>query len=117
MANDIRGEVSFKALGKEWTLKMGNGAVRHAENATGKTLPQIGKELSNEATASISLLTQVFCAALKRHHPEVTMEVCDDIFDDIGQAEAGMLLGKAFQLMQPKGETGGEVRPPKATAG
>ena len=90
MANDIRGEVGFKAIDKEWTLKLGNGAVRHVENETGKSFTQIGRDLSNEATASISLLTQVFCAALKRHHPDITLEDCDDIIDDIGHEQAGV---------------------------
>jgi len=117
MANDIRGEVGFTAVGKDWTLKLGNGAVRHVENETGKSFTQIGKDLSNEATASISLLTQVFCAALKRHHPDVTMEDCDDIIDDIGHEQAGTLLGKAFELMQPKGAKAGAARPRKATTG
>lgn len=117
MANDIKGEVSFKALDKEWTLKLGNGAVRHVENETGKTFPQIGRELSNENSASITLLTQVFHAALTRHHPDITIEVCDDIIDEIGHDGAGIHLGKAFQLMQPKAAKGGENRPKKATVG
>jgi len=117
MANDIRGEVGFKALEKDWTLKLGNTAIRHVENETGKSFPQIGKELSNEETASISLLTQVFHAALTRHHPEITLEQCDDIIDEIGHEKAGTLIGKAFQLMQPKPPKGGESRPTKATAG
>ncbi len=117
MANDIKGEVGFKALGKDWTMKLGNGAVRHVENETGKTFPQIGKELSNEGTASISLLTQVFHASLVRHHPDATIENCDDIIDEIGHEEAGTLIGKAFELMQPKAPKGGDVRPKTATAG
>lgn len=117
MANDIKGEVGFKALEKDWTLKLGNGAVRHVENETGKSFPQIGKDLSDEGTASITLLTQVFHAALIRHHPDATIEDCDDIIDEIGHEEAGTLIGKAFQLMQPKAPKGGESRPTKATAG
>lgn len=117
MANDLRGEVDFEALGKTWTLKLGNGAVRHVENATGKSFPQIGAELSDEATASVSLLTQVFCAALARHHPDITLEVCDDIIDEIGHEGAGTHLAEAFKLMQPKASKGGDRRPRKATAG
>jgi len=117
MANDIRGEVEFKALGKTWTMKLGNGAVRHVENETGKAFPQIGRELSNEKTASISLLTQVFHASLRRHHPDITIDDCDDIIDEIGHEEAGTLLGRAFELMQPKAGKGGDGRPRRATAG
>lgn len=116
MANDIRGEVGFRALDKDWTMKLGNGAVRHIENETGKSFAQVGAELSDETTASITLLTQVFCAALQRHHPDTAMEVCDDIIDEIGHQKAGELLGEAVQLMQPKVAKGGGDRPRKATA-
>jgi len=117
MANDIRGEVGFQAIGKDWILKLGNGAVRHVENATGKSFPQIGRELADSETASITLLTQVFWAALKSRQQDVTIEDCDEIIDDIGHARAGELLGEAFTLMQPKAAEGGEVRPSKATTG
>ena len=116
MANDIRGEVSFAALGQTWTMKLGNGAVRHIENETGKPFAQVGAELSDETKASITLLTQVFCAALQRHHPGVTVEDCDDIIDEIGHQKVGELLGEAVQLMQPKAAKGGAERPRKATA-
>ena len=116
MANDIRGEVGFTALNRSWTLKLGNGAVRHIENETGKSFAQVGAELSDEATASISLLTTVFCAALQGHHPGTTLEECDDIIDDIGHLRVGELLGEAVQLMQPKAAKGGGTRPRKATA-
>lgn len=117
MVNDIRGEVGFEAVGKTWTMKLGNGAVRHIENETGKPFPEVGKELSDEAKASITLLTQVFRAALTRHHPNVTMEDCDEIIDEIGHEKAGALLGEAFKLMQPKAAKAGAARPRKATAG
>ncbi|MDO5895123.1 hypothetical protein [Agrobacterium sp. Azo12] len=117
MANDIKGEVGFTALGKDWTMKLGNGAVRHVENETGKTFPQIGRELSGDDTASISLLTEVFRASLIRHHPDVTIEDCDDILDEIGHEKAGELIAEAFQLMQPKAQKGGASHPRKATTG
>lgn len=116
--NDIKGEVGFKACGKDWVLKLGNGAVRHIENETGKPFPQIGRELSDEKTQSVTLLTLVFCAGLKARQPDTTLEECDEIFDDIGHAEAGSLLGRAFELMQPKATKGGDQsRPRKATTG
>lgn len=115
MANDIRGEVAFQACGKDWIMKLGNGAVRHVENETGKTFVQIGAELSDTSKASITLLTTVFHASLIKHHPGVTLSDCDDIIDDIGHEEAGTLLGKAVKAMQPQRKGGGD-RPRKATA-
>lgn len=116
MANDIRGEVGFRALGKDWIMKLGNGAVRSVEAETGKSFAQVGAELADEAKASITLLTQVFRAALEQHQPGVSMEECDSVIDEIGHAQVGDLLGKAVKLMQPKTAKGGDTRPRKATA-
>jgi len=67
---DFTGDVEFQALGKAWTLKMGTKAMRKIEGATGKPMPVIGRELSNEETASIDLVTKVFWGALQHHHPD-----------------------------------------------
>ncbi|MEF2551989.1 hypothetical protein VQ042_11560 [Aurantimonas sp. A2-1-M11] len=117
MANDLRGEVEFDALGKKWTMRLGNGAVRSIEAKTGLAFPAIGKALGDEETARIELFTTVFMGSLQGRHPDITMEDCDDIIDDIGQEHAGVLIGQAFERMQPKAkdQKGGANRPRKAT--
>lgn len=115
MANDMRGEVGFEALGQSWTLKLGTGAMRSIENAAGKSISAVGDELGNETTATITLMAIVFQEALRKHHPDVTADRCDDIIDDIGLMETGRLIGLAFEASQP-GKKGGDARPPKATA-
>lgn len=115
MANDMRGEVGFEALGQAWTLKIGTGAMRSIESETSKPITTIGRLLDNEETATITLLATIFRAGLQRHHPDVTVEKCDDIIDAIGHEKAGTLIGKAFHAAQPK-KKGGDARPRKATA-
>jgi hypothetical protein len=115
VANDMRGEVEFQALDRTWTLKIGTGAMRAIENETKQPITMVGKLLDNEETASITLLASIFRAGLQRHHPDVSVEMCDDIIDDIGPAEAGTLIGKAFSAAQGR-KKGGGARPRKATA-
>lgn len=102
MANLVRGEVSFDASGKAWTMKMGTGAMCDIENATGKSISEIGASLGNPKTASITLLRAVFWGSLQRHHAGTSLKDCDDLIDELGMARAGQLVGEAFQSALPK---------------
>lgn len=116
MANDIRGEVGFDALGQSYTLKFGNGAVRHIENETGMPFAQVGAALADPEKATITVLTVAFQGALRRHHPGLCLDDVDDIIDAIGSEKAGKLLGEAVALTYPpapKGDAKGNPR--KAT--
>ena len=113
MANKERGEVSFEALGKSWTMKIGTGAMCEMEDTLGKGISEISQELSGKSV-KLSLLRTIFWASLQRHHAGTTLQECEDIIDEIGVAEAGPLIGKAFQAAFPKKEPG--TRPRKAAA-
>ncbi|MDE3797595.1 hypothetical protein I7G59_09675 [Sinorhizobium meliloti] len=116
MTKDFTGEVTFEALGKTWTLKMGTKAMRKIEVVTEKPMPVVGKMLTSEETASIDLMTKVFWGGLITHHPDVTVDDCDDIMDAVGHTRAGQLIGEAFEAAQAP-QSGGAERPRKATAG
>jgi hypothetical protein len=117
MTNDIRGEVGFDALGQSYTLKFGNGAVRHIENETGMSFAQVGAVLSDPAKATMTVLTVAFHGALRRHHPDLSIDDVDDILDDLGPEKAGKLLGDAVALTYPPAPKGGaKSNPRKATA-
>jgi hypothetical protein len=121
MANDIRGELGFEALGKSFTLKFGNGAVRHVENETGLSISEVAAALTDPRKMTATLFTRAFHGALLRHHPDLTIETVDDIIDSLGSAEAGSLLAQAVALAYPAKAQGGEAKgranPRKATAG
>lgn len=117
MANDLRGEVGFDALGQSYTLKFGNGAVRHIENETGMSFAQVGAALADPEKATMTVLTVAFHGALRRHHPGLSLEDVDDLIDDLGPEKAGKLLGEAVALTYPPAAKGGEGgNPRKATA-
>lgn len=113
MANLMRGEVSFEASGKTWTMKMGTGAMCEIEAATNKSISEIGSSLGNPKTASITLLRTVFWGSLQHHHVGTSVKDCDDLIDEIGMVRAGQLVGEAFQSALPK--KAGAARPPVAT--
>lgn len=115
MANKERSEVSFEAAGKIWTMKIGTGAMCEIEDATGKGISQISRELTGD-NVTLSLLRTIFWASLQKFQKGTTIDECDDLLDEIGVATAGPLIGKAFQAAFPKSEAGVNKGPRKAAA-
>ncbi len=115
MANAQRGEVSFEASGKTWTMKIGTNAMCEIEDLTGKGISEVGQLLGNEKTASITLLRAVLCGSLQEHHEGITPRECSALMDEVGIDIIGQKIGEAFQAAFPKAKAGGS-RPPKATA-
>jgi hypothetical protein len=116
MANRERGEVEVQALGKTWTLKLGVNAMCEIEDATGKSITEIGSLLSNPKTATIRMLRTVMWGALQDRHEGTGIKEAGDLIDEIGMDQAGVKIGEAFSAATP-GAKGGESRPRKATAG
>lgn len=115
MANRQRGEVTFEANGETWTMKIGTNAMCEIEEATGKSISEVGKLLGNEKTASMSLMRAVFWGSLQEHHDGITLKQAAGLIDEIGAGEAGALIGKAFEAAFPK-QKEGSARPQIATA-
>lgn len=116
MANRERGEVEFQSLGKTWTMKLGVNAMCEIEDATSRSIAEIGALLGDTKTATIKLLRTVMWGALKDHHDDIAMKEVGAIIDGIGMNEAGRLIGAAFTAATPEAKDGGD-HPPKATAG
>lgn len=114
MANAQRGEVSFPAIGREWTIKLGTNALCEVEGALGKTISEIGRLMEDPERVTLSALRVFIRAGLRAKHPDVTLEDVGNIIDDLGMAEAATLIGNANVLARPEAETG--ANPPKATA-
>ena len=114
MANAERGEVSFEASGKTWTMKIGTEAMCSIEGLTGKGIAEVGKLLGNEMTATITMLRAVFCGALQEHHEGISPKECSKLMDEVGVDVIGQKIGEAFQAAFPKAKEGA-ARPPKAT--
>ena len=116
MANEHRGEVSFEASGKTWTMKFGTTAMCEIESVTGKNITEIGRELSNPDTATITLMRAVFWGSLQHKHEGIGLKECGELMDDVGVSRTGELIGQAFQAAFPTRKAGGDENPRKATA-
>lgn len=113
MANKERGEVSFDALGKTWTMKIGTDAMCAMEDKAGKGISEIAAELGG-ASVKLSTLRLLIWAGLQHHHEGLSLKECSEIIDDFGVAEIGPIVGQAFQAAFPKKDA--DARPPEATA-
>lgn len=116
MANHERGEVSFEASGKLWTMKFGNNALCEIEALTGKSMGEVLQLLGNEKTASITMMRAMLWGALQEHHEGISPKECSTLIDEIGMNVIGPKIGEAFAKAQPKAKEGAS-RPPKAATG
>ncbi|OLP56671.1 hypothetical protein BJF92_11320 [Rhizobium rhizosphaerae] len=114
MANREKGEVSFSCEGKTYTMKLGTGAMCAIEDATGKSIGEVGKALGNPETATLTMVRIVFWASLQGHHPGTSLADCDELIDEIGVSRAGELIGQAFQAAAARKSP--DARPRTATA-
>ena len=110
MANPHKGEV---ALG-DYTLVMSINAVCELEDALGKSIDEIGAEMSG-GSMRMGTLRAVVWAALQEHHPGTTMQDAGRIIGEVGMDEVGPKIGEAFQAAFPQKEGAkGKADPRKA---
>lgn len=115
MANLQRGEVSFKAKGQEWKVKLGTNAMCEIEDATGKSIIEIGELLGNQKTATLKLVRDVLWGGLQEFHAGIDLKKVGTLIDDIGMAAAGQLIGQAFTAATTGSQAkGGGSHPKKA---
>ncbi|MBD9525207.1 hypothetical protein IB235_00105 [Paracoccus sp. PAR01] len=109
MANRFLGEVSASAEGQTFTLRMDFNAMIEFEDATGKPAIdafQEAEQAAAEGRVDFKLLRNIVFAALKRHHPDATIET------------AGTILSEDTQIVQSLlAAVAPEVKPGKARAG
>lgn len=118
MANKQRGEVSFEADEKTWTMKIDTNAMCEIEELAGKPIAEVGQLLANPKTASMQLIRTVFLGSLKHYHDGLGVREVGEIMDDIGIAKAIELIGEAFSMAIPqekKGKAAAKLNPQKGT--
>jgi hypothetical protein len=105
MANPHRGEVSFEADGKTWTMVFTTNAICELEAETGESIHAFGSKLD---APSMKMVRVMVWAALRPRHPEITIEAAGDIMDAIGVEKAGNLVSRAMSLLftEAKGKPG-----------
>lgn len=82
MANRFMGEVSAQSVdGRDWTLRMDMNAMCEFEEATGTPAIEAFQQ-AEQGGASIPMMRHVVFAAIKRHHPDATIEDAGDILSE-----------------------------------
>jgi hypothetical protein len=112
MPNINRGDVSFEAEGKSYTLRFSIDALCNLEEAAGKGFAAIAIELTDPERMSVTLLRKVLWAGLLDHHPDIDLKAAGELIVAAGGAVAVLeQIEKAFAAAFPEKEEG--ARPPK----
>jgi hypothetical protein len=119
MANPHKGELSFEADGKTYTLVYSNNALVELEDKLNRGIVDLTTEMSlwaqDPTKIRLGLLRAVFWAAFIEHHPEVDLKAAGELITKVGGvAEVTSLVGEAFARAFPDPETK-DTHPPKAS--
>lgn len=116
MANREKGEVSFDAQGKTWTLRYSTNALCELEEATGHGAIELANSMADETKIRISDLRYMLWAGLTDKHDGITVKEAGRLMDALGMDKAGPLIGEAFQAAFPSGGEAGEAEKGKSEA-
>lgn len=100
MANPHRGEVSFKAGEKDYTLCFTINAVCELEDRLGKSVGEIVSDMGR-----ISVVRAVLWAGLLHHH-KVSIEQAGEIMHEAGAAATAQAINAAMAMAFPQPEAG-----------
>lgn len=119
MANIQRGQVELKAGDKTYTLQFTVNAICELEARLGLGIAKIAKTMSEPAEVSLTFARALAWAALRSHHPNLTLDQAGDIVQEVGMTETIDQVGLAFMAAFPPPKevegTGGPLVP-NATA-
>ncbi|MFB6460453.1 hypothetical protein [Bradyrhizobium tunisiense] len=108
MANPQKGEVSFEALGRTFTMRLGTNARALVEGKTGLSWATLMKRPEEEWRERDAII--IMWAGLYQHH-KLTEEEVGDLLDEIGSQECSRLLLKAFGIANPPEVANGATGP------
>ncbi len=91
-------EVQLKAGEAIYVLYAGNRALRLIERETGKPLPEL---LENLDAIGFGTMTTLVWGMLQRHHPALTVDDVDEIFDAAGYEAVSEAMGQALERAFP----------------
>ncbi len=84
MANPFRGEKTFDADGKTWTLCFPSKSIRAFEAAVGFGINHLPVKLQDPSTLTYNLMVTLVWAGLLHNHKEITKDRADELIDEIG---------------------------------
>lgn len=107
MGNPYRGEASFEALGKQWTLRFNTNALAEFEEAAGVSLASLGTGMG------IKQLRALVWAGLGFHHRRLRggIENAGTMIDEVGAKEMAEVVTQAMSSAFPQSEGDGESPP------
>ncbi len=108
MGNKNRGEVSFEADGKTWTLALGINALCELEDEFGTPINEVFASMDN-GRVNVRTLRSMMRAGLARHHGAVSHFETGDLIEAVGLTETARLIGDAVKSALPDA-TPGEVK-------
>jgi len=114
MANALRGEASFEAAGKTYTLCCHVNALCEAEDALGMDIDVLLAKYAGGT--SVRLVRGLVWAGLQQKHP-CTIEEAGEIIADAGFLNAKAALEKALMNAMPPEATAEENPPKRGRAG
>ena len=110
----MRGEETFQADGKTWTLRFGNSAICSAEEHFKQPFGEIVNELGGTGFYFTKFRT-LFRLGLRHHHSGATDEVASNLIDEIGVAEALRITVESIKAAMPKAKATAAGEAPAAT--
>jgi len=98
LANKNKGEVSFEANERSYTMRFSANALCELEDVLNMGVNDVAEQMSKPKNLRIKTVRGIFWAGLRDHHPEITIQKAGDIIQDISLPRCLELIGKAFNL-------------------
>jgi len=95
----MKREVIIRVNGKEYTLRLGNNALCRFEAETGITAIKLAALGPDEMEQRF--MRALLWAGLKKHHPDMTLDMAGDLIDDIGLDQTGEYIRDALSAAHP----------------
>lgn len=109
MGNPHKGDVTFEAGGRSYTLRFSVDALCALEEVSGRGIVALSTELSDMDRVSLTLLRKVVWAGLREHHPDIDMKSAGELIVEAGGLAAMMgVVGTALSRAFPQGPEDGE---------
>lgn len=106
MANPHRGEVTFEVDGKSYTLMLNTNAICELEAEMNKGIDEIAMSMTR-----LSTLRGMLWAALRAHHPEVTLPEAGAMIDKVRRTSAMKAVNDALAAAFPKPDPDAKAGP------
>lgn len=117
MANHMKGEVAFQALGREFVFRLGVNEMIELQNALGVSDEDLGAVFEERRMRNAKHVRAVTFFGLRLRHPEITLEQAGDIVADIGLTEMFRVILRAMRWALPEKDPGLDGGAPRPSVG